>query len=83
MEMTDWGTVIQTLIVAICTWYLRRGGKKDTAVATATVVKSTASQVTSDEILKRVAKLETDVSHLREIYVTQFGIDHRGPTRTN
>lgn len=79
----DWSTVIQTVILAVSTWYLRKGSKKDTAVATAAVVKSTASQSTSDEILTRVAKLEDDVSHLREMYVIQFGIDHRGPSRTN
>ena len=73
----DWGTAIQALILAACTWYMRRGSKADARK----VAQSTASQTTSDEILARVVALEVDVSLVKRATLKETGIDNRGPAR--
>lgn len=54
----SWNTAIQALIIAVSTWYVRRGSKRDSAV-----VKNTAEiQIsTMDQILDRLSHLELDM----------------------
>ncbi len=74
-----WGTVVQAVILAVCTWYVRRGSKADAA----TVVRGTAAQSTSNEIRDEVVKLKAQVEELstdvRLVKRATVGVDDRGP----
>lgn len=69
-----WGTVVQAVILAFCTWYMRRGQKADSQA----VIRSTAAQSTSNDILARVTRIETDLELVKKATVA---VDDRGPAR--
>jgi hypothetical protein len=69
-----WGTVIQAVILCVCTWYMRSGAAKDRDQ----VVRSTAAQSTSNDILTRVTRIETDLELVKKATVA---VDDRGPAR--
>lgn len=76
-----WGTAVQALILAGCTWYMRRGQKSDTT----RVIRSTAAQSTSEEIRDQVVALKAQVDELatdvRLVKKATVRIDDRGPSR--
>lgn len=76
--MITWVEVFQAVTLALCTWYIRRGSKKDTAA----LKRGTAAQSTSYEILRRITVLETDVGQIKETMAKKLGIDNRGPARS-
>lgn len=75
MEL-GWGNVVQAVLIAISTWYMRRGNKNDTS----SVIRTTAAQRTSNEILERVQSLEAQVQLIRTIVSKGVTIDDRGPS---
>jgi hypothetical protein len=79
MEIFSWGTALQALIIAGCTWYVRSGSKKHADAAAATVVRGTAAQSTSNDILARVTAIETDLALVKACTVKS--VDDRGPGR--
>lgn len=58
-----WGAVIQAVILAACTWYMRQGARADAAE----VKRSTASQATGSEILERVKDIEAELALVKRI----------------
>ena len=80
-DIVGWNGVAQAIIVAICSWYVRRGAKKDSKeIKTA----GEAQLSTSQQILDRIGTLEVDMTLVkrcifRENGVSQFnskGFDH-------
>ena len=63
MEHMDWNTVAQAVILAISTWYIRRGGKKDREEVKKTTKIVTAAQ--TEEIVHRINLLEKDFSRMK------------------
>jgi hypothetical protein len=59
----EWGSVAEALILAACTWYIRRGGKRDREDVKRTTAELTQSQ--SHEIIHRIETLEGDFRGLR------------------
>lgn len=65
----SWNTAIQALIIALSTWYVRRGSKKDTAA-----VKSNSEfQISNvaDQILQRLDKLEVDMRLVKASFLKE------------
>lgn len=59
MDHLGWSAVAQAVIVATCSWYVRRGSKKDAKV----LEHSNQVQLsTSQEILNRIGDLELDMT---------------------
>ncbi len=79
MEGGGWGTVIQALILAFCTWYMRQGSKKDSDKVSA----STASPGDVKQVERKVESLRAEFDILKTAYFKQnpVKIDHRGPTK--
>ena len=69
-----WETVY-TVLTALGLWYIRRGAKSDRSV----VIQSTAAQSTSNEILEKINRLESDVGLLKKVALADKPIDHRAP----
>lgn len=69
MIEADWNTVAQALILALSTWYMRRGSKKDSE----SVKKITAHQSTTLEILDRVKRLEFEVYLIKQTEGFKYG----------
>jgi hypothetical protein len=76
MEM-GWAAVVQALLVAFSTWYVRRGSTQDAK----RVEQVTASQGTAHEILTRVKHLEEDMALVKRTVFKDNSVDHRGPKR--
>ncbi len=74
-----WNSVLQAVILAACTWYIRNGNKHDSE----TVVRQTAAQSTSNEILERTKALEVEMAVVKRALAKEIkeSIDHRGPAR--
>ncbi len=72
-----WEAVLQAVLVAMATWYVRRGSTQDAK----RVESVTASQATAHDILTRVKALESDIALLKRALASQATIDHRGPRR--
>lgn len=72
-----WSPVLQALILAVCTWYMRNGSKRDAE----SLRRSSASQATAESILDRLMTVEIDLALVKQITLKQnaAGIDHRGP----
>ena len=65
MDVT-WSTVVQSVILAVCTWYVRRGSKKDAASIKRTAQDHDQVLVeTSTAILDRLNKLELDMQLIK------------------
>jgi hypothetical protein len=73
-----WAAALQAVIIAISTWYVRRGAKQDAGW----VARSTAAQSTSNEILERVKAVELDLALVKRATLKDSSIDDRGPRRT-
>lgn len=74
-----WNTAIQAVIIAGCTWYMRRGSRRDSDQ----VVMRTAAQSTSNDILDRVKAVELDLALVKQATVKETqALDHRGPVRS-
>lgn len=79
MEL-GWEVVAQAVAIAVCTWYVRRGSKRDSEKASSRVIRSTAAQSTSNDILARMKKVERDLALVKmAITGDNGGIDDRGP----
>lgn len=73
----DWMTILATTYVTLCTWYIRRGQKKDTSK----VIRSTAAQSTSDEIHDIVKSLQADMILVKKVIAADQSVDHRAPDK--
>lgn len=73
-----WAAVIQAVLIALSTWYVRKGSQDDAR----RVAKLTAGQDTADDILTRVKTLEHDLSLVKRLMARDTSIDHRGPKRS-
>lgn len=62
MHELGWQAAIQAVLVALSTWYVRRGSKKDSTEVKRTTAVLT--QIHSDEIGERISYLETNVRGL-------------------
>jgi hypothetical protein len=62
MVTLGWSSVIQAVIVASCSWYVRRGQKRDTA---AIRTSSEAHLTVSEQILNRLSGLEVDMTMVK------------------
>jgi hypothetical protein len=75
---TGWGTAIQALIVAACTWYMRRGSVKDRE----NVKRNTSTPEDVAQVEAQLKKLRADFEILRDAYFKSNPVvDHRGPTK--
>lgn len=63
-----WNTVVQAVIVSACSWYLRRGNKKDSKS-----IKDSSNQAT-DKILERLGKLESDMALVKKAVLPEHEI---------
>lgn len=72
-----WETIIQAVVLTICTAYLRNAGRSDSA----DVVFKAVSRETGNDILARVVKLEKAIEQMRIDQIAATGIDHRGPSK--
>jgi len=57
----EWSAAVQGLIVAVCTWYVRRGNKKD----------SESNHCLNNEIIDRLSILEVDVALIKQATLRQ------------
>lgn len=59
MEHLGWSSAAQAVILAVCTWYMRRGSKRDHET-----LKSTgqAQLSATQQILDRISELEVDMA---------------------
>lgn len=64
MGFSAWDNVAQAVIVAVCSWYVRRGSKTD----------SKASQSSLHEILRRLDALELDMGLVKRASVKDTGL---------
>ncbi len=82
----EWSAVIQSVVLAFCTWYVRRGSRKDKEA----VIDCTSSEETSKEILKRLYWIESEFvvmkrafSEMQKSQSKNLGLPNRGPNATN
>lgn len=69
MDLT-WSAVIQSIILAICTWYVRRGSKKDSeSVKRTTEIHDKVSESKSNEINDRLKRLESDMEFIKHVLI--------------
>lgn len=72
-----WNGAIQAVIVAGCTWYIRRGSKIDS------ISLKAAGETTIREVLDRLKALEVDIALVKRTMLGQNNIsDEPGLTRT-
>lgn len=76
MEL-GWAAVVQAVLVAVSTWYVRRGSHQDAD----RVKTAAADRAQAHEILTRVKALELDMALVKRAALKENPIDHRGPQR--
>lgn len=72
---------IEGVALFVATLWVRSRGKRDTEKVADKVIKSTAAQSTSEEILRKISELELDMRLVKSHLFGDTSIDHRGPRR--
>lgn len=78
MDVT-WLEIIKLAVFGLLTWWIRHGSKADVKTEANRVITSTAAQSTSNEILERLAAVETDLALIKKATVKCVTIDDRAP----
>ncbi len=78
MDNMGWGAVLQALVLAVCTWYMRHGSKRDAS----DVKEATASPSDVRRVENQVKLLREEFDILKAAYFKQNPVvDDRGPRR--
>jgi hypothetical protein len=78
--MPTWAELAKLALYGLLAWWIRRGSIGDNSAAADRVIKSTAAQSTSEDILTRVKQLELDVALVKRATVRE---DDRAPDRAH
>lgn len=75
--MDGWAAVVQAVLLAVATWYVRRGSTEDAS----RVQRTAADKVQAQDILSRVKGLEADLALVKRAIARDTRPDDRGPAR--
>lgn len=79
MPDVTWAEIAKLALFILLTWWIRRGSVADNTKAAERVIKSTAAQSTSEDIVARLQRVETDLALVKRATVGGSSIDDRGP----
>jgi hypothetical protein len=77
MEL-GWNSVIQAVVLAVCTWYMRRGSVRDSQ----NLKSYASSHADVDLVRKELQSLKHDFEIFKLAYFKNNPVvDHRGPSK--